>query len=322
MKNATFRQLRVFNEVARQLSFSKAAQALHLTPPAVTMQVKELEGHVGLPLFERQGRQIALTTAGEYMLVYARRILATIKDAEDAAARLKRLEVGSLTLGMISTAEYFMPHLLAEFQREHPSVELKLVISNRDQLVRMLQGNEVDLAIMGRPPREMATRAEPFAAHPHVFVAPPGHPLTRRGHPPVQALKADTLIMREEGSGTRAALDQFLREREHVPVQTMEIGSNESIKQAVMAGMGVSFLSLHTLGLELDQGLLCVLDIEGSPVVRAWNVVHTLSKLLSPAAETLRYFVLERGERFLADTYGRHLPMGHHPDGALEMPSP
>ena len=322
MKNATFRQLRVFNEVARQLSFSKAAQALHLTPPAVTMQVKELEGHVGLPLFERQGRQIALTTAGEYMLVYARRILATIKDAEDAAARLKRLEVGSLTLGMISTAEYFMPRLLAEFQREHPSVDLKLVISNRDQLVRMLQGNEADVAIMGRPPREMATRAEPFAAHPHVFVAPPGHPLTQRGHPPVQALQPHTLIAREEGSGTRAALDQFLRDRRFEPTLTMEVSSNESIKQAVMAGMGVSFLSLHTLGLELDQGLLCVLDIEGSPVVRAWNVVHTLSKLLSPAAEALRYFVLERGERFLADAYGRHLPMGHSPGSGMEAPSP
>lgn len=309
MKNATFRQLRVFNEVARQLSFSKAAQSLHLTPPAVTMQVKELEGHVGMPLFERQGRQISLTTAGEYMLVYARRILATIKDAEDAAARLKRLEVGNLTIGMISTAEYFMPRLLAEFQREHPSVELRLVISNREQLVRMLQANEVDIAIMGRPPREMATRAEPFAAHPHVFVAPPDHPLLRRGHPHVQALQGHPLIVREEGSGTRAALDQFFRDHQYQHARTMEVSSNESIKQAVMAGMGLSFLSLHTLGTELDQGLLGLVEVEGSPVVRAWNVVHTLSKLLSPAAEALRYFVLERGEQFLADQYGRHLHM-------------
>jgi LysR family transcriptional regulator, low CO2-responsive transcriptional regulator len=309
MKNATFRQLRVFSEVARQLSFSKAAQQLHLSPPAVTMQVKELEGHVGMPLFERKGRQVALTMAGEYMLVYARRILATLKDAEDAAARLQKLEIGTLTIGMVSTAEYFLPRLLAGFQAEHPGIDIRLVVSNRDQLVRMLQANEVDIAIMGRPPKEMATRAEPFAAHPHVFVAPPGHPLLGRGHPPLQTLLAYKLILREEGSGTRAALDHFVREHNFEHPDTMEMSSNETIKQAVMAGMGLGFLSLHTIGLELDNRLLVVLDIEGSPVVRAWNVVHTLSKLLSPAAEALRYFILERGEQFLADQFGRHVSL-------------
>ncbi len=315
MKNATFRQLRVFSEVARQLSFSKAAQQLHLSPPAVTMQVKELEGHVGMPLFERKGRQIALTTAGEYMLVYARRILATVKDAEDAAARLQKLEIGTLTIGMVSTAEYFLPRLLAGFQAEHQGIDIRLVVSNRDQLVRMLQANEVDIAIMGRPPREMATRAEPFAAHPHVFVAPPGHPLLGRGHPPLQTLLGYKLIRREEGSGTRAALDHFFREQSFEHPDTMEMSSNETIKQSVMAGMGLGFLSLHTIGLELDNKLLAILDIEGSPVVRAWNVVHTLSKLLSPAAEALRYYILERGEQFLADQFGRHIALD-----ALDLP--
>ena len=189
MKNATFRQLRVFTEVARHLSFARAAEVLHLTPPAVTMQVKELEGHVGLPLFERSGRQVTLTTAGEYMLVYARKMLATLKDAEDAAARLQRLEVGTLTIGMVSTAKYFLPRLLAEFQREHEGVEIRLAVGNREQLVKMLHGNEVDIAIMGRPPTELATRAEPFAAHPHVFVAPTDHPLLKVGHPTVDSLK-------------------------------------------------------------------------------------------------------------------------------------
>ena len=188
MKNATFRQLRVFCEVARQMSFSRAAQALHLTPPAVTMQVKELEGHIGMPLFQRDGRRISLTTSGEYMLVYARRVLATLKEAEDAAARLQRLEIGTLSIGMVSTAEYFLPRLLAEFRREHQGVDVRLAVGNRDQLVRMLQANEVDIAIMGRPPKEMATRAEPFAAQPHVFIAPPDHPLARRGRLPVEAL--------------------------------------------------------------------------------------------------------------------------------------
>lgn len=309
MKNATFRQLRVFNEVARQLSFSKAAQTLHLTPPAVTMQVKELEGHVGLPLFERNGKQVALTTAGEYMLVYARKILATLKDAEDAAARLQRLEVGTLTIGMVSTAKYFLPRLLAEFQREHEGIEVRLIVGNREQLLKMLQGNEVDIAIMGRPPREMATRAEPFAAHPHVFVAPVDHPLLRRGPLTVQAMQPYGFIVREQGSGTRAAMEKFFEAGGFEPKVAMEMSSNETIKQAVMAGMGLSFLSLHTLGLELDNQLLALLEVEGGPVVRAWNVVHTLSKLLSPAAEAFRYFILERGEIFLAEQFGRHIRM-------------
>ncbi|MCU0930221.1 MAG: LysR substrate-binding domain-containing protein [Serpentinimonas sp.] len=309
MKNATFRQLRVFTEVAKHLSFSRAAKELHLTPPAVTMQVKELEGHVGLPLFERNGRQVGLTTAGEYMLVYARKMLATLKDAEDAAARLQRLEIGTLTIGMVSTAKYFLPRLLAEFKHEHEGVEIKLAVGNRAQLVKMLHGNEVDIAIMGRPPTELATRAEPFAAHPHVFVAPTDHPLLRIGHPNVDALRPYGFVLREPGSGTRAAMETFLAPFRLEPRVVMETASNETIKQAVMAGMGISFLSLHTIGLELEHRLIARLDVEGTPVVRAWNVVHTLSKLLSPAAEAFRYFMLERAESHLAAKFGRLLDL-------------
>ena len=309
MKNATFRQLRVFTEVAKHLSFSRAAKELHLTPPAVTMQVKELEGHVGLPLFERNGRQVGLTTAGEYMLVYARKMLATLKDAEDAAARLQRLEIGTLTIGMVSTAKYFLPRLLADFKHEHEGVEIKLAVGNRAQLVKMLHGNEVDIAIMGRPPTELATRAEPFAAHPHVFVAPTDHPLLRIGHPNVDALRPYGFVLREPGSGTRAAMETFLAPSRLEPRVVMETASNETIKQAVMAGMGISFLSLHTIGLELEHRLIARLDVEGTPVVRAWNVVHTLSKMLSPAAEAFRYFMLERAESHLAAKFGRLLDL-------------
>jgi DNA-binding transcriptional LysR family regulator len=291
MKNATFRQLRVFSEVARQLSFAKAARALHLTPPAVTMQVRELEGHVGMPLFDRSGRSVTLTTAGEYMLVYTRKMLATLKDAEDTAARLLKLEVGTLTIGMVSTAKYFLPHLLAQFRREHEGIEIRLAVGNREQLVRMLHANEVDIAIMGRPPKELATRAEPFAAHPHVFVAPVGHPLTQAGPLTPEALRGQGFILREEGSGTRAALEKFLLQARVEPRVTMEMASNE------------------TMGLELDNQLIALLPIEGAPVVRAWNVVHTLAKLLSPAAEAFRYFVLEHGEDYLREHFGRHLEL-------------
>ncbi|WP_396435463.1 LysR substrate-binding domain-containing protein [Limnohabitans sp.] len=308
MKNATFRQLRVFNEVARHLSFVRAAEKLHLTPPAVTMQVKELEGHVGMPLFERRGRQVSLTTTGEYMLVYARKILATVKDAEDAAARLQRAETGVLTIGFVSTAKYFLMRLLANFRALHPGVDIQISIGNRDQLVSMLQNSEVDIAVMGRPPKELLTRAEPFAAHPHVFVSAIDHPLAQREHLTVEDLRPYDFIVREKGAGTRAAMEKFFEDTHVDPRMKIQLHSNEIIKQAVMAGLGLGFLSLHTIGLELEHQLIRMLDVQGAPVVRSWNVVHTQSKMLSPAAEAFRYFMLEEAEAFLAQRYGMHWP--------------
>jgi DNA-binding transcriptional LysR family regulator len=300
--NVTLRQLQVFTEVARRLSFVRAAEALHLSPPAVTMQVKDLEAAVGLTLFEREGRRVSLTTGGEYLLVYARRVLSALKDAEDAMARLKHVEVGRLDIGLVSTAKYFVPHLLARFREEHPGIELRLQVSaNREQLLNLLRGNEIDLAVMGRPPRDIASRAEPFAAHPQVFVAPPGHPLTRVGSVAPSELDGAPFIAREPGSGTRKHMEDFFEARHITPRLAMEMPSNESIKQAVMAGMGLSFLSLHTIGLEVRSGLLAIVPVEGTPILRTWNVVHLAGKTLSPAAEALRYFILEHGEAHLAE---------------------
>lgn len=309
MRAVTFRQMSVFSEVARLLSFARAAAELHLTPPAVTMQIKDLEENLGLTLFDRSGRSVSLTTAGEYMLVYARRMLATVKDADDMVARLKKLEVGSLSIGMVGNAEYFLPKLLARFRADHAGVEIRLRGGNRDHLVQLLSRNEVDLAVMGTPPRELATRAEPFAAHPHVFIAPPDHPLTRIGHPPVETLAAYELIMREPGSGTRATLEAFFAERRFEPRIGLEVGSNEAVKQAVIAGLGLSAVSLHTVGTELRAGLLTIIHIEGTPLVRSWNVVRQLSKTLSPIAEAFRYFVLEQGESLLAQEFGAMQPL-------------
>jgi DNA-binding transcriptional LysR family regulator len=305
MKGVTLRQLRVFSAVARHLSFGKAAKELHLTPPAVSMQIKELEGQVGLPLFDRSGRSVALTVTGEYLLVYVRKILATLKDAEDAVARLSGLQTGRLTIGMVSTAKYFVPRLMARFRAEHPGIDVRLAVgSNREQLVALLQANDVDLAIMGRPPRELATRAEPFAVHPHVIVTPPDHPLLRMGHVPAVTLADYEFLIREEGSGTRAAMEKFFDDHRIEPRVAMEMTSNETIKQAVMAGMGISFLSLHTIGIELKAGLIAVADIEDLPLAKRWYIVNTLSKTLSPAAEAFRYFMLEEAESYLAREYG------------------
>ena len=303
MKNITFRQIRVFTEVARRLSFVRAAEALHLTPPAVTMQVKELEASLGLPLFDRQGRSVSLTTTGEYFLVYARRLLSTLKDAEDAMARFKRVETGVLNIGLVSTAKYFVPRLLARFREEHTGVEARLqVAGNREQLVALLHAGEVDLAIMGRPPKELATRAEPFAAHPLVFVGPPGHPLVAAEHVAPEALANYPFIVREQGSGTRKAMEDFLRAQHVAPHITMEMSSNETIKQAVMAGMGIAFLSAHTVAAEVTDRRLAVLEVEGLPVVRQWFVVKRREKRLLPAAKALWDHLAAEGGRFLPDT--------------------
>jgi DNA-binding transcriptional LysR family regulator len=294
--NVTFRQLRVFAEVAKLGSMSRAAKMLHLTPQAISMQMREIEHQVGLALFERSGRHVALSTAGEYLLVHARRLLADLVEAEHAMARFKRLERGLLTIGIVGTANYFVPPLLARFHEQHEGIEVRLrVHENREALVHAMKAGEIDLSVMGRPPRELAARAEAFAAHPLGFVCAPDHPLLDGGARPAGVLEGLPFIVREHGSGTRAAMAAFLADQRVDPHITMEIASNETIKQAVMAGLGVSFLSLHTIGLELRSGLIRVLDIKGTPVMRTWNIVHLQSRILSPAAEAFRYFVIEQG---------------------------
>ena len=267
------------------------------------MQIKELEAEVGMPLFERQGRKVSLTTSGEYMLVYARKMLALLKDAEDAAARLQRIETGKLTIGMVDTTTYFIPAMLRKFLNEHEGIELVLKVGNRLELIQWLQNSEVDIAIMGSPSSEIPTRAEPFAANPLVFVASPDHPLASESGLKAEDLRQQSFIVREQGSGTRNAMEAFFTQARFQPRFTMELKSNDAIKQAVKANLGLSFLSLHTIGLELQAAQLSILDVRGSPVVRAWHVVHAMSKLLSPAAEAFRYFVLEHGESDLATQF-------------------
>ena len=270
-----------------------------MTQPAVSMQIKELERAVGLPLFDRSARKIALSTPGEYFLVHARRMLAALKDAADTVARMKGVESGRLTIGIVSTAKYFVPKLLAEFRREHPAVELRLEVGNKQALVAQLLGNEVDLAIMGTPPRELDTRAEPFASNPLVMIAAPEHPLAQLSQVPPGLLGNEVFLVREPGSGTRASMEIFIKERRIHPAMMIEMSSNETIKQAVMAEMGISFLSAHTMALELNAGLIRILDVDGLPLLRRWHIVNMRAKLLSPAAEAFRYFVLEKAQAIL-----------------------
>src|SRR5450631_3079599 len=231
MKNATLRQLRVFASVARHLSFIRAAEELKLTAPAVSMQIKELETEVGLPLFDRTSRQVSLTMVGEYLLAHARRVLSAMRDAEDLVARFRGLKTGPLDVGMVSTANYFLPRLLAQFREEHMGIEIRLqVATNRDQIAALMQQGDIELAIMGRPPQGWPTRAEPFAMHPHVLVTSTDHPFTRMELVPASALANEGFIVREPKSGTRAALDEYMHSHHMTARVAMQMSSNEAIK--------------------------------------------------------------------------------------------
>ncbi|HOL63968.1 MAG TPA: LysR substrate-binding domain-containing protein [Accumulibacter sp.] len=299
MINATIRQLQIFSVAAAHLSFARAAENLHLTHAAISLQIKQLEDVSGALLFERIGKRVFLTAAGETLLVHARQILQSLKEADEALLALKGLKGGRIAVAVTSTAEYFAPGLLAEFGRQHGDVSIRLQIDNRDKVVRLLAGNEVDLAIMSRPPATLDAFSVAFAPHPMVLVAAANHRLASVDNLPVDALADETLIVRESGSGTRAAMEDFFLERSLKPHIGMEMASNEAIKQAVIAGLGISFISQHTLGLELSAGRLSVLKVEGTPVVRQWHLVRHRSKQLTPAFAAFWDFILEFAPAYL-----------------------
>lgn len=303
MLHLTLRQLQVFLEAARQLNFARAAEALHLTQPAVSMQIRQLEGAVGVDLFERVGRRLALTEAGQVLRHHAARVLGEIADAEQSLQNLTGLRSGLVTVGLVSTAKYFAPRLLAVFAEQHPGIDVRFSVGNRDTLVRLLEDNEIDLAVMGRPPEKLDALAEPMAENPHVLVAARDHPLAGARSIDMHELRHETFLSREPGSGTQGVMENVFRQHLFTPARTILMGSNETVKQAVMAGMGVSLLSLHTLALERRAGEVAILDVVGTPVLRTWHVVHMRAKQLAPAARAFRQFLLENTSDYLREAF-------------------
>jgi len=253
-----------------------------------------------LSLFGRSGRAASLTRAGELLLVDVNRALLALKDADDTLNRLRGAETGIISIGIVSNANYFMPRLLARFRAAHPAVELRVSVGNREQLVRQLCAREVELAVMGEPPAELDTRYEPLAPQPFGILAAPDDVLAASGAIPASALSGRDFLVRETGSGTRAAMDQFFRDARIAPPRVMELTSNETIKQSVIAKLGLAFLSYHTAGVELRNGQLVALDVVGLPLIRRWNVVALGGETLADAAESLRRFIVEMGAGLIA----------------------
>lgn len=293
MRRYTLRQLDTFLEVARDLSISQAAEKMHVTQPAVSMQMRQLEEAVGVPLYEQMGRKIRLTEAGEDFQQYAVAAIAQLKQMEDAMAQRRGLKKGRVELAIVSTAKYFVPMLLVKFRKRFPEIDVALHIHNRENIVKLLNRNEIDLIIMGRAPDNLDCAATAFATNPMGVISAPEHPLSRRRNAPLAILNDQEFVVRESGSGTRQAMERLFAEHQIQARIVMEMPSNETIKQAVMAGMGLSFLSLRTIRHELASGHLVRLDIEGLPLIKHWYVTHLNSKRLSPATEALKNFLIE-----------------------------
>jgi DNA-binding transcriptional LysR family regulator len=296
--------MQIFESVARLLSFSRAAEELHLTQPAVSMQIRQLEDTVGLPLLEQVGKKIHLTEAGEELHHHCRVVARQLRETKEAMDSLRQGVRGRLDIAIISTAKYFMPMLLARFCDAHPDVQLRLSVGNRERILEQLADNDVDMVIMGRPPGEVSVISEPFAKNPHVVIAPPGHRFTHAKRLSVQRVSEEPMIVREKGSGTRHLLERLFADHGLKVQARMEMSSNETIKQAVIAGMGISLLSIHTLKLELQTDSLVILPVQGLPVVRDWHLVHLKEKRLPPVARAFKSFLQEHAEEVLAEFSG------------------
>ena len=305
MAEFTLRQLRTLAAVHRNGRIISASKELGLTQPAVSLQIKEAEGIAGTALFDRTAEGMRPTAAGRAVIEAALAIEERLRALADEVRAIAGGKKGQLRLGVVSTAKYFAPSIMAAFKREQPDIEMTLLVGNRAEMVTSLRDHMVDVALMGRPPREVAVRAVMFGPHPFVLIAPPDHPLAGRHNISKDRLTQENFLVREAGSGTRMALDMYLSELPgRMEAPGVEMGSNETIKQAVMAGLGIALISAHTIALEVEQKRLAVLDVEGMPIRRQWFSVSRAERNLTPVMKAFEAFLQERGADFLPQVAG------------------
>ena len=298
IRHATLRQLQVFEAIVRHGHFTRAAEELFLTQPTVSMQVKKLADAIGLPLFEQAGRNVKPTQVAQELYKACRDIFESLANLEMKVADIKGIKRGRLRLCVVSTAKYIAPELLGEFSQMHQGIEVSLKVTNRDRIIDRIQSNEDDLYIMGQVPTdEVQVDAYAFAPNPLVIMAPRNHPLNGKKRIALSTIAQEPLILREPGSGIRDATLRLFSAAGLRPRVVMELGSNEAIKHAIVGGLGLSILSLHTLTLEGRDGPVAVLDVEGFPIHRQWFMVHLKGKDLSVVARAfLEYVISSEGK--------------------------
>ncbi|HEU0222080.1 MAG TPA: LysR family transcriptional regulator [Paracoccaceae bacterium] len=310
MRKLTLRQLRAVQAIAAGGKIVNAAKVLNLTGPAVTIQLRQAEEELGLALFDRTQDGMRPTAAGLAAVDAALAIEERLRVLRDEIDAIKGVRSGSLRLGVVSTAKYFAPRLMAAFMKEYPDIAMQLVVGNRAETIASLRGHDVDIAVMGRPPTDVPVRASAFGDHPLVIIAAPDHALAGARAITKERIAEEHFLIREPGSGTRISLEIFLSE---IPGRLddlgVEMGSNETIKQAVMAGLGIAFISAHTIAFEVEAGRLVILDVVGVPVYRQWFGVMRTDRAVSPAMATFHDFLMRRGALHLP----RFGPLGDAP---------
>lgn len=304
LRHLTIRQLRALAALSARGSVTAASAHLGLTQPAVTQQLRQLRELAGLPLVQRTGDGMLLTAAGREVLVLAGRIEAAIADCQGSLDLLAGRTGGTVHLGAVSTAKYFVPHAIAGFSRRFPKIEIKLTIGNREEIREAMHSYDLDFAVMGRPPEDVSVDVRLLGKNPHVIIASKGHWLGRDAGLNLTDLVHETFITREPGSGTRTLMEGLFQKSDLEPVIGMEMSSNETIKQAVMAGLGVAFISAHTVASELADGRLVILDVGGLPIVRQWYVIRRSDKVLLPPAQAMFDFLGAEGSNYLPDVPG------------------
>lgn len=305
LRHGMLPQLAVFEAAARLGSFTRAGEALHLAQPTVSTQLKKLSDTLGLPLFEQVGKKVHLTEAGRALYDGCGELFGAFARIEESLSSLRGLDAGRLRLAVGTTGKYFAPRLLGAFVQRYPNIEVSLQIHNRQGLIDRLARNEDDLYVFSDPPREYEVVCQPILPNPLVVFARSDHPLAGRRAIPFAALAAEPFLMREPGSGTRMMVYEAFDRRGLAPKVRMELSTNEAIKQAILAGLGVSVMSRYTLGLDTEHTGLVVLDVEGFPMERQWQFVYPVGKVVSPVARAFMDFVRAEAKPMVEDHLGR-----------------
>ncbi len=299
MRNVTLKQLRALSETVKAGTLAGAAEVLNVTPPAVSLQINQLKEQLGIPLLQKSESGFLPTAAATELVEVARQIEAVLTAGQDAIDAIKTGRGGVVRIGVVSTAKYFAPRLLAAFRDTHPLIDIQLAVGNRTETIAALEAFELDFAIMGRPPRQFKVEQATIGPHPHVVIAPVDHPLADKASVSRDMLGNETFLMREQGSGTRMLTEWLLNELQANPTAGIELGSNETIKQAVMAGLGIALISAHTVALELQGGRLKILNVEGLPIIRTWFAVRRSDKQMLAPANSLWDFIVRDGKHYL-----------------------
>ena len=295
--NITIRQLKVFREVARQQSFTRASKVLFLTQPAVSMQIKQLEEVVGMPLFEKQGRQISLTDAGEEIKILSESLLQQIEESQQNIEQLASGQQGKLRLAVATTVASVATRLMARFNEQYPALSLHFTVTNREGLIQLLETNETDIVIMGKPPVDLQLETRELMVNPLVVIAPPNHPLCQSQKTvSLNRLFQYDFILREANSGTRRAIERFLAAEGRRLKSNMEMNSNTAIIQSVAEGLGLGIVSIHTVKNELEQGKLKLINATGFPLHRSWYLVQRKGRRLSPLSERFKAYIIEQAK--------------------------